>query len=45
MNMKRVLDNISFDLDLWSNYVFLVNAFPPEHLDLATSKFADVWVT
>ena len=43
--MSRVLGNISCDLDPLtlgsrSNQIFLVNAFPPKPLDIATSNFA-----
>ena len=33
-------DNASCDLDLWSNQIFLANAFPPKQLNIATSNFA-----
>ena len=37
--MKRVLGNISCDLDQGQILYFLVNVSPPKRLDVATSNF------
>ena len=32
--------NASYDLDLGPNQIFLLNAFPPQPLDIAAQNFA-----